>query len=265
VKRAQNPFLGRIASLVGEIDPGRAVPTFVATHRGPKESLENLARKLGVNRIIEQKLPFEGGLFQLSDSELVIKLNSESSFVRKRFTLAHELGHLLLKTVPAFRSSNRTDAALERACDKIASELLMPTDDAVNFIKNLGQPSPEKLRFIARKYAVSLQTAAIRLYSDFQLWKCFIGCWERHPQIKTVWFVGHRRWDRVEPDSYSLDLALSSDTPVHTEELWQRGPSADRVWLNLLRDGNERVLGLIGFVNRVPEGRSAPGYRRELV
>jgi len=135
----------------------------------------------------------------------------------------------------------------------LAAELLMPSEDAITFIRSLGKPSPEKLSTIASKYAVSLQAAAIRVHADFGLWKCFIGCWERHPQIKTTWFVGRRRWDRTEPDSYSLDLALSSDGPVESKELWQRGPIADPIWLNLLRIGNgdlsSRVLGLIGFVN----------------
>lgn len=249
MKSPPNPYLVRVASLIGAKDPSQAVPGFVSAHRAPEESLESLARKLGVGRITEQRLPFEGGLFQLPGGELVIKLNSESSFVRKRFTLAHELGHLLLNTVPAFRKEHGTDAALERACDKIAAELLMPSRDAVAFIRGLGPPSPEKLKTIATKYTVSLQTAAIRVHADFRLWKCFVGFWERHPQIKTLWFVGQRRWDRVEPDSYSLDLALSSETTVQSQELWQRGPSADPVWLKLLRHDDNRVLGLIGFLN----------------
>jgi hypothetical protein len=250
VKPRTNPYLGRIASLVGEKDQRHAVQVFVGTQRAPSEPLDALARKLGVNRIVEQRLPFEGSLMQLPDGELVIKLNSESSFVRKRFTLAHEVAHLLLNTVPAFRGACRTDAALERACDMIAAELLMPSEDAIAFTRSLGQPSPEKLRMIASRYGVSHHVAAIRVQADFLLWKCFIGCWDRHPRIKTAWFVGRRLWDRVEPDSYSLDLALGSDVPVQSKELWQRGPSADPVWLNLLRIGNNgRVLGLIGFVN----------------
>jgi hypothetical protein len=250
LKPPTNPYLGRIASLVGEKDSRRAVQIFVRTHRTPSESLDSLARKLGVSRIVEQRLPFDGGLFQLPDGELVVKLNSESPFVRKRFTLAHEVGHLLLKTVPAFRSAQRTDVALERTCDIIAAELLMPSEEAMAFIRTMGEPSPEKLKIISSKYAVSLHVAAIRVHSDFHLWKCFMGLWECRPKIKTSWFVGNRlRWDRVEPDSYSLDLALSSDTVVESKELWQRGPAADPVWLKLLHIDGSRVLGLIGFVN----------------
>jgi hypothetical protein len=245
----RNPYLERIASLVGEKDPHQAVQAFLGAHRAARESLEALAHKLGISQILQQRLPFEGGLFQLPSGELVVKLNSESSPVRKRFTLAHEVGHLILKTVPAFRSTRRTDAALERTCDMIAAELLMPSEDAVTFIRSLGKPSPEKLKVIASRYEVSLHMTAIRVHGDFGLWKCFIGCWDRHPQIKTAWFVGQRRWDRLEPDSCSLDLALSSDSPVQAKELWQKGLTGDPVWLNLLRIGGGRVLGLVGFVS----------------
>lgn len=249
MKSPNNRYLARMASLAGEKDPSRVVHAFVSTYRAPLESLEALAHRLGVSRITEERLPFEGGLVRLPSGELVIKLNSESSFVRQRFTLAHELGHLLLQTVPAFRSASSDDTALERTCDMIAAELLMPSEDAVAFVRSLGQPSPDKLKLIASKYVVSLRSAAIRLHSDLRLWKCFIGLWERHPQVKTAWFVGRRLWDRTEPDSYSLDLALSSPGPVQSKELWQRGANSQPVWLNLLNNGDGRVVGLIGFVN----------------
>jgi IrrE N-terminal-like domain len=232
----------------GENSTG-AIAAFVVTHRSPGEPLHAMALRLGVSRIIEEPMSFEGGLFELPHGERIIKLNAASPPNRKRFTLAHEIGHLLLGK-PGLRSSCSSDHALERKCDAIAAELLMPTDEAVPFIKSLGKPSPEKLRTMASRFEVSLQAAAFRVHRDFGLWKCFIACWERHPKIKTAWFVGRRRWDRTEPDSHSLDLALASDTEVQSKELWQRGLSADPVWLNLLRIGDRgRVLGLIGFVN----------------
>lgn len=247
--KTKNRTAARFRSLGRWENSSPAVAAFVGARRFPGETLDAMALRLGVSRILEERLAFEGGLFQLPHGELVIKLNAASPPKRKRFTLAHEIGHLLLGTVPGMRSKCGGEPELERACDKIAAELLMPSGDAIAFIRGLGPPSPEKLKTIATKYTVSLQTAAIRVHADFRLWKCFIGYWERHPQIKTLWFVGQRRWDRVEPDSYSLDLALSSETPVQSQELWQRGPSADPVWLKLLRHDDNRVLGLIGFLN----------------
>jgi len=248
MKSQANRYLKRIAASVGVKECGHAVQILVKDKLGASPSLENLARSLGVNEITEEAMPIEGGLFNLPGKGLVIKLNANSPPSRRRFTLAHEIGHLLMGTVPGLRSACRDDPALESACDSIAAELLMPSEEAVAFIRTLGQPSPEKLKIIASRYSVSLHTAAIRVHSDFRLWKCFIGLWERHPHIKTAWFVGRRRWDKSEPDSYSIDLALASQSPVQTKELWQKGPNADPVWLNLLRVGSDRVLGLVNFV-----------------
>lgn len=223
---------------------------FVRDHRPSGEPLETFAYRLGISRIVREALPFEGGLFDLPGGELIIKLNANSPLTRGRFTLAHELAHLLLDTVPAFRkATSQTDELLERACDMIAAELLMPSHEARQFIQDLGSPSPEKLKTLADRYTVSLHAAAIRVHFDFQLWKCFIGCWECRPKIRTTWFVGRRLWDRTEPDSGSLGLALSSDGSVQSKEVWQRGPNPSPVWLNLLRLDDARVLGLIGFVN----------------
>jgi hypothetical protein len=244
-----NPYLNRIARLTGDQDTIQALQKFVSRHVDENSSLDAAARKLGVQEIVEERLPFEGGLFKAPDGKLLIKLNSESSPVRKRFTLAHEIGHLLLGTVPGFRGTCLSDDALERTCDKIAAELLMPCDRAAGYARNLGAPSPEKLRLVASEYAVSLQMAAIRLHYDLRVWKCCIGYWEAKPQAKVRWFVGQRRWDTVEPDPYSLDLALSCTGSVKSQELWRRGPSTAPVWLHLLRVAENRVLGLVNFVN----------------
>jgi hypothetical protein len=249
MKSPANPYIRRIVSLVGDRDASHALRTFVDSHRSPGETLHALARKLGVINIVEENLPFEGGLFQLPDGQLAIKLNARSPIPRKRFTLAHEIAHLLLKTVPAFRATQRADQALERTCDLIAAELLMPTVEAADFVRSLGAPSPESLKAVASRYTASLRMAAIRVHDDLKLWRTAIGFWEMHPQLKTRWFVGPRRWDATIPDSYSLELAMSADRAVQTNELWRRGAFSDPVSLNLLRIGHGHVLGLVGFVN----------------
>jgi hypothetical protein len=249
VKPPANPYLKRIASSVGQQDLSRAIGVFVSARRVANESLDNVARKLGISRIIEQRLPFEGGLFKLPDGELVIKLNSDSSFVRKRFTLAHEIGHLLLNTVPALRSSHqRADEALERACDLIAAELLMPTEETTKFVKEIGSPTAEKLKDIASKFRVSLQTAAIRVQSGLGLWKCAAGMWGGAPRFRTFWFVGPRRWDEPQPDTGSLRQVLESQRPLQTKDLWRRRDSTETVWLDLAPYGTGSVVGLVDFV-----------------
>lgn len=246
--QAANPYLKQICLETGEKSQTAAIAKFVRTRRAANESLHALAGRLGVTDIIEEPLQFEGGVFDRASGALIIKINSKSPFVRRRFTLAHEIAHLLLGK-PGLRSSSRDDSALERTCDSIASELLMPLDEVSELVRNLGQPSPEKLTTIASHYAVSVRTAAIRVHSDLGLWKCFVGLWERSPEVRTSWFVGRRRWDRTEPSPASLDAALGSEKSVRLTEIWHRGPSAETVWLNLQRSTDDRVLGLIAYVS----------------
>jgi len=125
----------------------------------------------------------------------------------------------------------------------------MPTAEATEFVRALGSPCPEKLAKVASKYSVSIQTAAIRLHDAFRLWKCCIAMWELSPAVRTLWFVGPRKWDDVRPDVGSLELALGSSTSIQIRDSWQRGAIVDPVLLNLLGKANRRVLGLVNFVN----------------
>jgi hypothetical protein len=251
VKPFFNPYLRRVAHAVGADDENisLAVQLFVSEKARTSENLEALARNLGVDRIQDEELPYDGGIFREPGGRLVIKLNAYNPFTRRRFTLAHEIAHLLLDSVPGLRSTCREDPALERACDCIAAELLMPSDSATNFIRDLGGAAPEKLSIIAKRFGVSLHVAAIRVRHDLRLWTCCIGSWERYPEVRKLWFVGPRRWDAIEPDSDSFDRALYTDKPVRSRQLWAMGPLTE-VWFNLLRSGRTRVLGLMDFLER---------------
>ncbi len=255
MKPTPNRYLSKIETLVGVRESKLAVQTFVNRLRGSTSSLDDLARNLGVEKIVEERLPFEGGLFQAADGSLVIKLNAYSSQVRKRFTLAHEVAHLLLGTIPGHRKAGHNDSRLERACDMIAAELLMPAEDVVQFVNKLGGPSPDNLKTIASAFDVSLRAAAIRLHSDLRVWKCCIGLWERDETVRTEWFVGPKRWDTTIPDSYSLDLAAESGKSLQLNETWVRNGSLEPVGLFLLclrtnrESRGQRFLGLVSFLS----------------
>ncbi len=65
--------------------------------------------------------------------------------MRKRFTLAHELGHYFLhkdkidgihQDTVLFRDSNEDKLGIEYAANDFASELLLPTETFIQAIKN---------------------------------------------------------------------------------------------------------------------------------
>jgi hypothetical protein len=97
---------------------------------------------------------------------VLIRINSAMPTARRRFTLAHELGHLLLG-VPTVvgetvYDSLRSDNAEERQVNNLAGELLLPE----TFVRQSLPAVPvvaAQLRKLARKARVSELMAAIRV------------------------------------------------------------------------------------------------------
>lgn len=89
---------------------------------------------------------------------------------RRRFVLAHELGHLVMHKesqiffdcdARSFTDWNRIRPE-ETEANQFASEILMPESDVKNFIQNT-EVSLEQVEQISERYQVSFTAAAIRL------------------------------------------------------------------------------------------------------
>ena len=94
----------------------------------------------------------------------MIRVNSRSSTVRQRFTLAHELSHLILGTKPdvALRPF-QSDSAEEREADALAAELLIPESTAREFLSDSLPVDARTLRRLAKAARVSPIMAACRI------------------------------------------------------------------------------------------------------
>jgi Zn-dependent peptidase ImmA (M78 family) len=118
------------------------------------------------------------GFLYRDKAQAVIGVNTSHSQARQNFTIAHELGHLLLHDQEQlhvdheFRVRLRSDASsqgtdeAEQEANFFAASLLMPREfierDLVNeeYVDLLDD---DFLRGLARKYGVSAQALAIRL------------------------------------------------------------------------------------------------------
>ena len=118
------------------------------------------------------------GFLYRDKAQAVIGVNTSHSPARQNFTIAHELGHLLLHDQEQlhvdheFRVRLRSDASsqgtdeAEQEANFFAASLLMPREfierDLVNeeYVDLLDD---DFLRGLARKYGVSAQALAIRL------------------------------------------------------------------------------------------------------
>lgn len=116
----------------------------------PPVDFKNVFVEKGI-KYREKKLETNGdGYSELKDSNLEIVVNSEMDYMpRKRFTIAHELGHIfigwhddvtLCKTDNEYAAHNMLDIQ-EKEANVFASELLMPTEwvrEQLEKYKNFG-------------------------------------------------------------------------------------------------------------------------------
>ncbi|MGE0539174.1 MAG: ImmA/IrrE family metallo-endopeptidase [Dehalococcoidia bacterium] len=144
----------------------------------PPVPVEALASLVGATIRYE---PFDGSLsgmaYRRPDAVNVIGVNSLQPLTRKRFTIAHEIGHLLLHSdddmhvdeyVPiGFRNDVSSMAINEREVEanQFAAELLMPADT----ISREFQSIPEDVQIediidrLSQRYGVSSEAMTIRL------------------------------------------------------------------------------------------------------
>lgn len=141
----------------------------------PPVPVDELARRRGA-RI--RYSPFDGelaGILIRDESNTVIGVNSLHHTNRQRFTIAHELGHLVLHKGRvhidrAFRV-NRRDAVAAQATDpeeieanRFAAELLMPLGMIMSDLADcIDIEDEQELKALALKYQVSLQAMTHRI------------------------------------------------------------------------------------------------------
>lgn len=143
----------------------------------PPVRVEMIARQIGASIHYE---PFEGdisGMVYRNKDRVIIGVNSLHHPNRQRFTIAHEIGHVLLHKgteVHVDRSYrvNLRNKVSSQAVDKdeieanrFAAALLMPEHMLVDDLKGIeiDFESEDDLAELAAKYEVSLKAMAIRL------------------------------------------------------------------------------------------------------
>ena len=122
----------------------------------PSSIVEKLSTRVWVR---ERELPrgLSGALVRDGDYGAVIWLRAGENAARHRFTLFHEVGHLLLHTTAVcFQVDSRRANLIEREADSFAVELLMPKQWLWRDLAVIGSDLP----VLAARYGVS--TAAMR-------------------------------------------------------------------------------------------------------
>ncbi len=153
----------RILGIAGNPDSVDDAIKIVADHlldgvACPPTDLNSIAPKVNVTEIAYEELPVSGELLQ-SDGGFKICCSSDLSPQRKRFTIAHEIAHAALQTSGS--CCPRVGKELERICDMLATEILMPRERFLSW--SSGSLTIRTVFELAKLFDTSVAAAAIRL------------------------------------------------------------------------------------------------------
>jgi Zn-dependent peptidase ImmA (M78 family) len=150
----------------------------------PPVPLELLASFQGVVTIEAVNMSYAGRLLALPQREFIIQVKATDPLGRQRFSIAHEISHLL---IPNYHLSpvDKVDGLTgefpvrdeeEYLCDLGARDLLLPK---AMFCEQLHtkQPSIENLFSIAKVFGSSVEATAIRT-DQLSVWPCVPIIWE---------------------------------------------------------------------------------------
>jgi Zn-dependent peptidase ImmA (M78 family) len=174
--------------------------------------IESICKQFGVKEISKSPMNVDGYLAKLPFG-FAIRVNPDHPKSRRRFTIAHEFGHLLLSGyLHSLGTASPLEARLringismdeERTVDMIAAEILMP-DVEVNSLMQRGMTSWDLIQHLVRAYEVS--------------WEAAIKRWLTLTTSHCIWIVGNQ-------ESFSCTSALCSTsvcTVLSVSTVWER-------------------------------------------
>jgi Zn-dependent peptidase ImmA (M78 family) len=106
--------------------------------RSPAVDIVAIANLWPELQLVEEDLERAGYLLRISRSLTEIVVRREDPPARKRFTIAHELGHVALAGFSGVQSLSCGRAEVERWCDAFAAALLMPREWILRDLAHAG-------------------------------------------------------------------------------------------------------------------------------
>ena len=123
----------------------------------PPTDLHAFGKKLSVREISFENFPGSGELHR-TDNGYRIVCSSAQERSRQRFTIAHELAHVILESTG--RNAPRSGKDVERLCDMLAAECLMPAPVFRRFLP--ARIGAAVISTLARLFETSPTATAIR-------------------------------------------------------------------------------------------------------
>jgi hypothetical protein len=149
----------------------------------------------GVRKVRREETLVEGALQRVDGGLLDIIVRADRSATRQRFSIAHEIGHVIFhKFAPNSKAAQARMGQYappeeERLCNVAAEELLMPAWFVERTIGGHDEPAAAAIA-LATACDVSIETAVIRVASMWQHSRGVLELWERQ---SSTW---KRKWPR---------------------------------------------------------------------
>lgn len=174
------------------------VAQFIRKYLGLRdEPVRDIVALLERNGVIVIELDYEVDLFDgvsfvTDEGYYVIIINKNFSNDHKRFTLAHELGHIVMHTSNEFLIPDYRDK--EEEANRFASEFLMPSDVITNSLRGL------KLQYLVelKRYWLTSMASIVRRAKDL---KCITNDKYQYFSIE----LSRRGYRKNEPVSVYID------------------------------------------------------------
>ena len=198
--------------------------SFVARHGGQHLPLrlDLLLRAAGARREA-RRLTSHGRLEIGPDGRFVVVVDARQHWSRQRFTIGHELAHILLfaefvgdeEALRRLRSPELWPV-VERACNAAAAELLMPDDDVAAVVARAGL-DPKALSELHSRYAVSWSALLVRLTEVLRVPVAVFRHHARHLGETEQWRVhrlygaGHGLWIPTGMTTRHLSVGIVED------------------------------------------------------
>jgi len=199
------------------------------------------------------------------NNRAIVTIRDQSDPRRKRFSLAHELGHWNYHRGRSFEcrvddwvEGYSSKPVEEREADKYASELLMPKYMFDPLARKLKRPTFDGIKDLADKFNTSITATAIRLVNS-NSWPLVLVC---HSKSGRVWFNRSKdvpeRWfpqKVLSPDSMAFDQVFGNEERIRaqkaTADTWFDNREAERYEIieDAMRISSNQVLSLLWLEN----------------
>ena len=204
--------------------------------------LERIAEAVGIVEVIAQMTDgFEGVLItDGSKTKGSIAYNDSSRLERRRFTIAHELGHFVLplhgagaqcvKADMGVLASKDANRAREAEANRFAASLLMPKSLFQRDIRRLGSPETEHIVKLAADYEVSKEAAA-RRYTDLCDHCCAV-IFSRHGKFRHFCKTKHFPFIDLRRDQPLPHQSISARATSEPGQLSEWSETASTIWIS---------------------------------